>query len=357
MIFNTRCKICDSILLQHIDLVTGYNKYICVNCEGFEPTNSNIINASPYTLTPIQEQENKLEEQQPHLYYNTSGELLNEETQKLYRKVLYHEKQEQQIKQIIEAIPKETINNISAALEKKHVAITIDWSDIIGYDEIKYTIEQSLNSINKKRTHILIIGEAGTSKTVFLLTMLESLKKQNINVHYLDATTLSSAGVIDYLFSNNVEICLLDEIDKLEKEHQRVFLNMLEIGVLMETKGKKNGIRQKNVENMQVFATGNYMEKLYNPLLTRFMLFEIPAYTKEEFITIGTKLLQGKKYGKSEQLANYISSQIWEIYTSRSKKPNLRYARQVAEITPNDIHKVDKVLSALKKYSNKVDVE
>jgi hypothetical protein len=61
----------------------------------------------------------------------------------------------------------------------------------------------------------------------FLKTIESSLLTQGYNVHYLDATALSSSGIIEYMFTNDV-YCLLDELDKLEKEHQSVFLNLLE---------------------------------------------------------------------------------------------------------------------------------
>ena len=119
----------------------------------------------------------------------------------------------------------------------------IDWSKIIGYDDIKTVISSVISSNSNKKTHLLIAGSAGTSKTVFLKVLEANLKQQNKNVHYLDSTTLSSSGVIEYLFSNDVDYCLLDEIDKLEKSHQGTFLNLLESGILQETKHKR--IRKK----------------------------------------------------------------------------------------------------------------
>jgi hypothetical protein len=76
-------------------------------------------------------------------------------------------------------------------VENKPNNIVINWSKIIGYDEIKHIIDAALATGSKKKTHILIVGAAGTSKTVFLKTIEESLMLQGLNVHYLDATTLS----------------------------------------------------------------------------------------------------------------------------------------------------------------------
>jgi hypothetical protein len=245
---------------------------------------------------------------------------------------------------------KAIINNNTNSYNNK--PIVIDWSKIIGYNEIKFALTQTLNAKQgRKKTHILIVGAAGTSKTVFLKVLEENLKAQNLNVHYLDSTTLSSSGVIDYLFTNDVKYCLLDEIDKLEREHQRTFLNLLESGTLQETKAKKNGTRKKEMKETLFIATGNYIDKIMHPLLTRFMTYKIPEYTKEEFMNIGTKLLS-EQYGKTPIIASYIVNQIWNIYTDiRHEKPNLRYARDIANITDNNKENIDLLLEGQKKYS------
>src|ERR1044071_4102506 len=189
-------------------------------------------------------------------------------------------------KEIVKEIVKQKFTNKKNLDPRK---IKIDWSDIIGYENIKYIIDKILINKNDKKTHCLIVGEAGTSKTVFLKTIEKSLLEQNYNVHYLDSTTLSSSGVIEYMFSNEIEYMLLDELDKLEKEHQSCFLNLLESGLLQETKHKK--IRKKDMQSTIIVATGNYIEKILNPLKTRFLVLNIPKYTKEQFYDIGIKLL------------------------------------------------------------------
>lgn len=245
--------------------------------------------------------------------------------------------------------------------DKKHnkdpKKIIIDWSPIIGYEHIKKIIDNVLTNKYKKKTHLLIIGAAGTSKTVFLKTVEESLLKLGYNVHYLDATTLSSSGVIEYLFNHdNVEYLLLDEIDKLEKEHQYAFLNLCEIGILQETKHRK--IRKKEMFQTIILATGNYLDKIIGPLKTRFMLLNIPEYTKQQFFDISIQLLQREPYNKTKEIANYITGEIWRIYVElRKESPNIRNCKQVAAITNNEKTDIDMILKGLEKYSIKVDVE
>jgi len=316
------CDKCGNVKLEYIDFTLNTkNRLVCCYCDNISPTKC--INANMFLPS-----QNKINAWSPI--------------------------EKQQELEIIHVDPEPEIKPV----EKPQGKIWIDWSDVIGYEKIKIVINRILNSTNEKKTHLLICGAAGTSKTVFLKTVENSLRQQNLNVQYLDATTLSSAGVIDFLFANDVKYCLIDEIDKLEKEHQRVFLNMLESGILQETKGKKDGIRKKDVKETIFLATGNYKDKIMFPLRTRFMTFEIPKYTKQEFYQIGEQLLQTKKYNKTPEIAYYIVDRVWDIFTTkRHVEPNLRYARDVASITDNSKATIDPVLDAISQYSDLTESE
>jgi Cdc6-like AAA superfamily ATPase len=347
------CNKCNTTLLDKVDFRNGQVTKICCNCMNIDPRRPEIINATP-------------------LFFNSAIDINKQYPRKLPEEIFPVKTQEEIITKWSPAIQQNIIISKSAKpsfplldiSEREQVYyktntgnITIDWSEVFGYESIKYVIGQALNTKNSKKTHILICGAAGTSKTVFLLTVKESLEKQGVKCHYLDATTMSSSGVIEYLFTNDIDnsIVEIDELDKLKREHQSVFLNMLETGTLQETKNKK--IRSKPTNSVLCFATGNYIDKILDPLKTRFMTFEIPKYTKEEFFEIGIKLLQSKKFHKTQENANYIVSNIWDIYTKQNLDPNLRYARQVAELTNNDKKNIDLVLSAIKKYSKSVLVK
>jgi hypothetical protein len=240
-------------------------------------------------------------------------------------------------------------------INQKLLPPKINWNEIIGYLEIKRIIDAVITTSSKKKTHLLISGAPGTSKTVFLKTIEESLKKLGLNVHYLDATTLSSAGVIEYLFANDVKYALIDELDKLEKEHQKVFLNLLESSIIQETKGKKGGIRRKEMKDTIFICTANYIEKIMVPLLTRFLSLNIPKYTKEQFYQIGCELLE-TQYNKTKEIAYYIVDSIWNIYTQkRNEEPNLRQCVQVSILTDNDKATIDPILYGIAKYSRQYE--
>ncbi len=79
---------------------------------------------------------------------------------------------------------------------------------------------------------MILTGPPSSSKTVFLLHLLEGLD----NAYFIDAVGASGAGMIDHLFKNNTKYLLIDEIDKMKKSDQAAMLNVMETGILSETK-------------------------------------------------------------------------------------------------------------------------
>jgi len=335
--------------MQKIDFKTNKNSEICISCNKIDPRNKEIVNANywqpnnplfpprlPETLFP--EQQKEIELVIPHWNPKTRQNTIITSCNKPNFPLIDIQE--------IEQIKKSDYKQLNGQ-------INIDWSKIIGYDEIKHIIDAALNNIQKKKTHIMLCGAPGTSKTVFLLTILESLKKSNLNGHYLDATTLSSSGVIEYMFTHDMDFALIDELDKLKKEHQATFLNTLETGILQETKNKK--IRNKDMKNCIFIITANYQDKILQPLFTRMLTLLIPEYTKSQFYAIGTQLLE-QQYNKTKEIAFYIVDQIYKIYTEkRHEKPNLRYARDVAILTNNDKKNIDPILQGITTYSKRFD--
>ena len=94
--------------------------------------------------------------------------------------------------------------------------------------------------VSKEPVHILLTGPPACSKTVFLLEMREGLD----NSYFVDATGASGVGMVGHLFDNNTKYLLVDEIDKLKKNDQGNLLNVMETGILSETKIKKQDKRR-----------------------------------------------------------------------------------------------------------------
>jgi holliday junction DNA helicase RuvB len=76
------------------------------------------------------------------------------------------------------------------------------FDEIIGYDHIKKLFQMATTS--SEPTHILLTGPPASAKTMFLLSLLNSLK----NTYFIDGGNTTKAGIIDYLLANHPQ-CLL----------------------------------------------------------------------------------------------------------------------------------------------------
>jgi Holliday junction DNA helicase RuvB len=97
---------------------------------------------------------------------------------------------------------------------------------------------------------------------------LQALMKLNSS-YFIDGGNSSKAGMIDYIFHNKPKYLLIDEIDKMSDKDQSFFLNLMETGIVSETKHDKT--RATNLKTW-LFATSNSLEKVISPLQLRFFV-------------------------------------------------------------------------------------
>lgn len=214
------------------------------------------------------------------------------------------------------------------------------FSNVVGYPEIKRLLLRSI--VSKEPVNILLTGPPSSSKTLFLLEMLEGLD----DTYFIDAVGASGAGMTDHLFSNNTKYLLIDEIDKMKKNDQAALLNVMETGILSETK-LKGKTRQKKAK-LWIFATSNNVERLSGPLRSRFMELHLEEYTYEEFTEIVRRLFK-KKYQLSVELSEKIAYAVW--ITMRSK--DIRDAINIAKLTKSTTD-VDWLVDVEMKYGKKI---
>jgi Holliday junction DNA helicase RuvB len=91
---------------------------------------------------------------------------------------------------------------------------------------------------------------------------------------------MSKPGLIDYIFNNNTKYLLIYEIDKIPPKDLTVFLNLMETGIVSET--KYNKIRKMETK-ISIFATCNDLNKIIHPLRSRFRSLILKGYSYEEF--------------------------------------------------------------------------
>src|SRR6266581_8255692 len=176
------------------------------------------------------------------------------------------------------------------------------FSSIYGYEDIKKLLMRCISA--KEPTHVLLIGPPACCKTMFLLEMSRGLDNKT---YFMDATSASGPGIIDYLFENDIKYLLVDEIDKLQRKDQSVMLNLMENNVLVETKVCKT--RKKEMK-VSVFATCNDIVKISNALKYRFIVIKLEEYTYDQFLGIAKHLLT-KTYNMTEIMSSMIADTIW----------------------------------------------
>lgn len=210
------------------------------------------------------------------------------------------------------------------------------FNNIVGYPDIKKLLLKSV--VSKEPVNILLTGPPSSSKTVFLLEMLEGLD----DTYFIDAVAVSGPGMMEYLFSNNTKYLLIDEIDKMKKMDQAALLNVMETGILSETK-LKGKTRQKSMK-LWIFASSNDVGRLSRPLRSRFMELHLEEYSYEEFIEIVFRLLK-KKYNLNEDLCRKIGYAVW----NQMKSKDVRDAIKIAKLAKSSAD-VDWLMEVQTKY-------
>jgi Holliday junction DNA helicase RuvB len=151
--------------------------------------------------------------------------------------------------------------------------------------------------------------------------------------YFIDGVSASGAGMMDHLFRNDTKYLLIDEIDKMKKNDQAALLNVMETGIVSET--KLNGKTRQKKMKLWLFATSNNAKKLSIPLRSRFMELYLDEYTYEEFTEIVYRLLH-KRYDLDANLSEKIVHSVWNRLGSRDIRDAIRIAKLIKSSTDVD---------------------
>jgi MoxR-like ATPase len=110
-------------------------------------------------------------------------------------------------------------------------------------------------------------------------------------------------------------------IDKMPIKDQEGLLCMMERGQYTSTKVRNT---QTVKAKVVIFATSNSLQRLSEPLLSRFTVFEIPEYTYEEFEAISIRII--KKL--PQNVVIQISSSVW-----KSGSKDIRDVLKIAKLS------------------------
>lgn len=213
------------------------------------------------------------------------------------------------------------------------------FSNVIGCTDIKKLLFKCV--ISREPVNILLIGPSSSSKTIFLLEMLKGLD----DAYFMDGAGVSAAGMTDHLFNSNTKYLLIDEIDKMKKNDQVALLNVMETGILCET--KLNGKTRQKKMKLWIFATSNSVQRLSGPLRSRFMELHLEEYAYEEFAEIVVKVLQ-KKYQMEKSISEKIAYAVW----NELKSKDVRDAINIAKLAKSPMD-VDWLIQVQMKHAKK----
>ena len=113
-----------------------------------------------------------------------------------------------------------------------------------------------------------------------------------------------------YCYMYDDYLLLIDEIDKMAGKDQTFLLNLMETGIVSETKHRK--IRAITNVKTWVFATSNNVSKVMPPLQSRFFVINLEPYTYEQFYNIVVRLLT-EQYRVSVEIAKTVANFVWDI--------------------------------------------
>jgi holliday junction DNA helicase RuvB len=115
----------------------------------------------------------------------------------------------------------------------------------------------------------------------------------------------------------------------------------METGIVSETKYNKT--RKMEIKT-SVFAASNNVEKIIEPLQSRFFVVKLEAYTYEQFNEIATRLLTSNQYNVDEEIARATADSAWNT------TQNIRDCVKLAKISKS-VEDVNWLVNAFLKNS------
>ena len=210
------------------------------------------------------------------------------------------------------------------------------FSRIEALDDIKEMMLRALES--PERAHTLLMGPPACAKSLF---MLEIEKFMHSKVYFAEGSSTTKAGLQRFIAENpHKEVIIIDEIDKMSMKDQEGLLTMMERGAFTSTKVRNTKTVRANIV---IFATSNSTQRLSKPLLSRFVVLEIPEYSYPELETISVRLI--KKLPQNTVIQ--IASSVW-----KSGSRDIRDVSKIAKLcNPSDgLEDISRLTSIHQKY-------
>src|SRR5919202_78091 len=193
---------------------------------------------------------------------------------------------------------------------------------IIGYNDVKKFLRMSINT--EEPVHILLIGPPASAKTMFIKSMMIKLNSS----YFTDGGNSTKAGMLEFIFKNKPKYLLIDEIDKMSTKDQTFLLNLMETGVISET---KHGKIRSEVLKTWVIASSNNISNIISALKSRFFIIELEPYSYEQFCQIAMRLLT-EQYKVKEEIAKATAHMVWNRLGSKNIRDCMRIGRMAKSV-------------------------
>ena len=210
----------------------------------------------------------------------------------------------------------------------------VEFGNIVGYDDIKGIVRRALNS--DENYNLLFCGPPATSKTLFLLGILECRKGV-----YFDGSNTTNR-ILDVLEEKRPGVICIDELDKMSRQFQNQLLNFLGSGRIKVDQQRRPC--DFEIKNAKVFATCNEINRISKPLQSRFRRLHLPPYTKEQFLNIAVKVCPKLR----EEISRIIGDEVWK--TSKDVRDVISLSKLIRKSDGPD--EIDVIMRTLTKYGS-----
>jgi len=157
------------------------------------------------------------------------------------------------------------------------------FSDIVGYDDVKELLRESLQL--EKPIHVLLHGPPSLAKSMFLWDIEQVFGEMAVP---LLGSATSHAGLWDLVAERKPKVILVDELEKMTLTDIAGLLSIMQTGRIIRA---KVGRKLDEKVNAWVIAAANRIQRLPPELLSRFAKFQLGEYNSSEFVKVVKSVL------------------------------------------------------------------
>jgi len=195
------------------------------------------------------------------------------------------------------------------------------FSDIIGYDDIKELLRESLQL--DKPIHVLLYGPPSLAKSMFLWDIERAFG--DLSLPLLGSAT-SHAGLWDLIAERKPRVILVDEIEKMGLVDMAGLLSIMQTGRIIRAKvGRKLDERI----NAWVIGAANRIHKLPPELISRFSVHQLAEYGAKEFREVVTSVLAAHEDTSQDEAYEIAMRLVGRTHDVRDAVRVARLAKRV----------------------------